>query len=425
MTTVIINIKQLVNVRTENKLLRGNDLANLPIIDNAYLVIEDGLIKGFGEMCALKIDNEQLIINNELQTINNKLETIDANGSTILPTYCDSHTHIVFAASRESEFVDKIKGLSYADIAAKGGGILNSANKLANTSEEDLFDMAYTRLQQLIKLGTGAVEIKSGYGLSVDAELKMLRVIKALKQKSSIPIKATFLGAHAFPVAYKENKQAYIDLILNEMLPQIAKENLADYIDAFCEEGFFNVTQTETICKAGIDAGLKVKIHANQLSLSGGVQLGIKLNALSVDHLEVMDDDAINALANSNTIGTLLPTAAFFLRMDYQPARKLIDAGCAIALATDYNPGSSPSGNMNFVNAISCIQMKMLPEEVINASTINGAYAMEVEKELGSIMIGKKANLIFTKPLPSLAYMPYSFGSNLIDKVMINGTFAD
>ena len=426
MTTVIINIKQLVNVRTENKLLRGNDLANLPIIDNAYLVIEDGLIKDFGEMCALESRNEQLGIRNwELVSKNeqNGIDFIDANGSTILPTYCDSHTHIVFAASRESEFVDKIKGLSYADIAAKGGGILNSANKLANTSEEDLFDMAYTRLQQLIKLGTGAVEIKSGYGLSVDAELKMLRVIKALKQKSSIPIKATFLGAHAFPVAYKENKQAYIDLILNEMLPQIAKENLADYIDAFCEEGFFNVTQTETICKAGIDAGLKVKIHANQLSLSGGVQLGIKLNALSVDHLEVMDDETITALANSNTIGTLLPTAAFFLRMDYQPARKLIDAGCAIALATDYNPGSSPSGNMNFVNAISCIQMKMLPEEVINASTINGAYAMEVEKELGSIMIGKKANLIFTKPLPSLAYMPYSFGSNLIDKVMINGVF--
>ena len=421
MTTVIIHIAQLVNIRTENKLLRGSDLANLPILYNAYLIIEDGLIKGFGEMDELLIENSEVDI--KLKTL--KFEVINARRAAVFPTYCDSHTHIVFAATREREFVDKIKGLSYADIAAKGGGILNSANKLANTSEAELFNMAYKRLQELIKLGTGAIEIKSGYGLSVDAELKMLRVIKELKQKSSIPIKATFLGAHAFPVAYKENKQAYIDLILNEMLPQIAKENLADYIDAFCEEGFFNVTQTETICKAGIDAGLKVKIHANQLSLSGGVQLGVKLNALSVDHLEVMDDDAINALANSNTIGTLLPTAAFFLRMDYQPARKLIDAGCAIALATDYNPGSSPSGNMNFVNAISCIQMKMLPEEVINASTINGAYAMEVEKELGSIMIGKKANLIFTKPLPSLAYMPYSFGSNLIDKVMINGAFVD
>ncbi len=417
MTTIIINIKQLVNVREENKLLRGTELANLPIIDNAYLIVEDGLIKDYGGMASGKWQVE----NDELK--NDTLQTIDANGATILPTYCDSHTHIVFAATRESEFVDKIKGLSYADIAAKGGGILNSAAKLATTSEDDLFDMAFARLTELIKLGTGAIEIKSGYGLSVDGELKMLRVIQRLKQISPIPIKATFLGAHAFPTIYKENKQGYIDLILNEMLPIIAKENLADYIDAFCEEGFFSVDQTETICKAGIDAGLKVKIHANQLHLSGGVQLGVKLQALSVDHLEAMDDEAIETLATSNTIGTLLPTAAFFLRMHYQPARKLIDAGCAIALASDYNPGSSPSGNMNFVNAISCIQMKMLPEEVINASTINGAYAMEVEKELGSISKGKKANLIFTKPLSSLAYMPYSFGNNLIDKVMINGAF--
>ncbi len=413
MITVITNIKQLVNIRTENKLLRGSELANLPIIDNAYLVVEDGLIKGFGEMKNLSTVNSQQSAEN----------IVDANGATVLPTYCDSHTHIVFAASRESEFVDKIKGLTYADIAAKGGGILNSANKLANTSEEELYKLAYERLQQVIKMGTGAIEIKSGYGLSVDAEIKMLRVIKELKKNAGIPIKSTFLGAHAFPVQYKENKEAYIDLILNEMLPAIEKENLADYIDAFCEQGFFDVQQTETICKAGIDAGLKVKIHANQLSSTGAVQLGVKLNALSVDHLEIMDNDAIQSLANSTTIGTLLPTAAFFLRMQYQPARQLIDAGCAIALASDYNPGSSPSGNMNFVNAISCIQMKMLPEEVINASTINGAFAMEVEQEVGSIMIGKKANLIFTKPIPSLAYMPYSFGNNLINKVMVNGSF--
>ncbi|MCX6209389.1 MAG: imidazolonepropionase [Bacteroidetes bacterium] len=413
MTTIITNIKQLVNVRTENKLLRGSELANLPIIDNAYLVVQDGLIKDFGEMKKLStVDSLQLTEN-----------IIDSSGATILPTYCDSHTHIVFAASRESEFVDKINGLTYADIAAKGGGILNSANKLANTSEEDLYNLAYKRLQEVIKLGTGAIEIKSGYGLSVDAEIKMLRVIKELKKNAGIPIKSTFLGAHAFPIQYKENKQAYVNLILKDMLPTIEKENLADYIDAFCEQGFFDIAQTETICKAGINAGLKVKIHANQLSSTGAVQLGVKLNALSVDHLEIMDDDAIKSLASSNTIGTLLPTAAFFLRMHYQPARQLIDAGCAIALASDFNPGSSPSGNMNFVNAVSCIQMKMLPEEVINASTINGAFAMEVENEVGSISVGKKANLIFTKDIPSLAYLPYSFGSNLIDKVMINGVF--
>ncbi|MFY7965215.1 MAG: imidazolonepropionase [Chitinophagaceae bacterium] len=412
MQTIITNIKQLVNVRDENKLLRGKELSNLPIIDNAFLVIENGLIVDYGEMAN---GNWELGIDEK--------EIINANGTTILPSYCDSHTHIVFAASRETEFVDKINGLSYADIAAKGGGILNSAAKLVNTSEDDLFNMAFDRLLQLIQLGTGAIEIKSGYGLSLENELKMLRVIKRLKSVSPIPVKATFLGAHAFPIAYKENNQGYIDIIINEMIPAIAKENLADYIDAFCEEGFFSIAQTESICNAGIHTGLKVKIHANQLSSTGAVQLGVKLNALSVDHLEMMDDDAIQSLANSNTIGTLLPTAAFFLRMDYQPARKLIDAGCAIALASDYNPGSSPSGNMNFVNAISCIQMKMLPEEVINASTINAAYAMEVENELGSITKGKKANLIFTKPIPSLAYIPYSFGSNLIDKVMINGEF--
>ena len=416
MPTVIINIKQLVNVREENKLLRGKDLAELPIINDAFLVIDNGLIADYGSMKEYAIRNKQLAINDKLQTIN----ALDA---TILPTYCDSHTHIVFAASRENEFIDKISGLSYADIAAKGGGILNSAARLANTSEDDLFDMAFNRLQQLIQLGTGAIEIKSGYGLSLENELKMLRIIKRLKDIAPIPVKATFLGAHAFPIAYKENKQDYIDIIINEMIPVIAKENLADYIDAFCEEGFFSIEQTEAICNAGIAAGLKVKIHANQLSSTGAVQLGVKLNALSVDHLEMMDDDAIQSLANSNTIGTLLPTAAFFLRMDYQPARQLINAGCAIALASDYNPGSSPSGNMNFVNAISCIQMKMLPEEVINASTINGAYAMEVEKELGSITKGKRANLIFTKSIPSLAYLPYSFGTNLIDKVMINGEF--
>lgn len=307
--------------------------------------------------------------------------------------------------------------------AAKGGGILNSASKIASATEEELFFSAQTRLNELIKLGTGAIEIKSGYGLSVEGELKMLRVIKQLKKVSPVPVKATFLGAHTYPVAYKENHQGYIDLIIHEMLPLIAKEGLADYIDVFCEDGFFSAAETETICKAGLEYGLKPKIHANQLNLSGGTQAGVKLGAVSVDHLETMDEDAIQTLANSSTIGTLLPTAAFFLRMPFQPARQLIDAGCAIALASDYNPGSSPSGNMNLVVAMSCIQMKMLPEEAINAATMNAAYAMEVENELGSITVGKKAHLIFTKKIPSLAYLPYAFGNNLIDRVMINGQF--
>ena len=410
MKTLITNIKQLVNVRKENELLRGTALTNLPILENAFLIIEDDKILDFGKLTS------------EIQELQFD-EQIDANAATILPTYCDSHTHIVFAASRENEFVDKIKGFTYAEIAAKGGGILNSAAKLQSITEEELYQSSAQRLHQLIKLGTGAIEIKSGYGLNLEAEMKMLRVIKRLKENFPISIKATFLGAHAFPLNYKENKEAYVDLIINEMIPVIAKENLANYIDVFCEQGFFSIEQTKKVCEAGIEAGLKVKLHANQLSSSGAVELGVQLNALSVDHLEIMDLNAIHTLAQSNTIGTLLPTAAFFLRMNFQPARQLIDAGCAIALASDFNPGSSPSGNINLVNSMSCIQMKMLPEEVINASTINGAFAMEVEDEVGSITVGKKANLIFTKPIPSLAYLQYSFGENLIDKVMINGKF--
>ncbi len=408
-TTLISNIKLLVNTPDENKLLRGKELSKLPCIANAYLILEEGIITGMGECSEIQ---------NPKSTFKN---IIDATGQYVLPAWCDSHTHLVFAASREEEFVDKIKGLSYADIAAKGGGILNSAKKLQDATETELFNLAWKRLEEVSKLGTGAIEIKSGYGLSVDGELKMLRVIKRLKEKSVLSIKSTFLGAHTYPLEYKDNHQGYIDLILNEMLPVIAKEKLADYIDVFCETGFFSPEETEIICRAGMRNGLKPKIHANQLNLSGGTQAGVKLNALSVDHLETMDEDAITTLAGSNTIGTLLPTAAFFLRMPFQPARKLIDAGCAIALASDYNPGSSPSGNMNLVTAMSCIQMKMLPEEAINAATINGAYAMELQDEVGSIMIGKKANLIFTKPISSLAYLPYAFGSNLIDKVMING----
>ena len=416
MATLIINIKQLVGVRGTNKpdshkVLRGKELAELPVTENAYLVIEAGSIAEYGEMSSIQ--------NSTLKTQNK----IDAAGQMVLPCWCDSHTHLVFASSREEEFVDKIKGMSYAEIAARGGGILNSARKLNDTSEDELFSNAWRRLEEVSKLGTGAIEIKSGYGLTIEGELKMLRVIKKLKERSVLSIKATFLGAHTYPLEYKENHQGYIDCIINEMLPVIAKEKLADYIDVFCETGFFSPEETETICRAGMGYGLKPKLHANQLSPSGGVEVGVKLKALSVDHLETVDEKTIETLGTSETIGTLLPTAAFFLRMPFPPARKLIDAGCAIALASDYNPGSSPSGNMNLVISMACIQMKMLPEEAINAATINGAYAMELENEVGSIAVGKKANLIFTKPIPSLAYLPYSFGTSLIEKVMINGEF--
>lgn len=413
MATLITDIKTLVNTHEGTSLLKGAALAQLPVINDAYLLIENDVISEFGSM-------------KDLPSIAAKIPAKDiyhGGGRFVLPAWCDSHTHIVYDGSREEEFVDKIKGLSYAEIAARGGGILNSARKVQEASEDALFIQAWQRLEEVSKMGTGAIEIKSGYGLTVDAELKMLRVIKKLREKSGLLIKSTFLGAHTYPSAYKENHQGYIDLIIHEMLPVIAREKLADYIDVFCETGFFSPEETETICRAGMQYGLKPKIHANQLSLSKGTETGVKLGAVSVDHLETMDDVAINALAHSKTIGTLLPTAAFFLRMPFQPARKLIDAGCAIALATDYNPGSSPAGNMNFVISLACIQMKMLPEEAINAATINGAYAMELNDMAGSITAGKKANLIITKPVPSLAYLPYSFGSNLVDKVMINGQF--
>jgi imidazolonepropionase len=348
-------------------------------------------------------------------------KVIDASGQFVLPSWCDSHTHIVFAGSRENEFVDKIKGLTYAEIAANGGGILNSATLLNQTSEEELFQLAQERLESLMRLGTGAIEIKSGYGLSVASELKILRVIKKLKENSKLIIKSTFLGAHTFPIQFKDNRERYIDQIIKEMLPVISKEKLADYIDVFCEAGFFTPLEMEQICLAGLQYGLRPKLHINQLNSIGGLQKAIELNAISVDHLETMTSRDISDLSKSNTIGTLLPTAAFFLRMPYQPARALIDNNCAIALASDFNPGSSPSGNMNFVVSLSCIQMKMLPEEAINAATINGAYAMGIESEAGSITVGKKANLIITKPIPSISYFPYAFGSNLIDKVLING----
>lgn len=411
---LIFNIRQLAGIHTVAAPLRGAALAQLPVLDNAWVQIEGDRIAAFGPMRALPPD---------LALLTGTPDGVDATGCFVLPAWCDSHTHLVFAGSRESEFVDKINGLSYAEINAKGGGILNSARRLADTPEDRLFTTAWQRLEELSRLGTGAVEIKSGYGLTVEGELKMLRVIKRLKERSRLEIKATFLGAHAYPEGYRDDHPGYIDLIVREMLPAIAAEGLADYIDVFCEEGFFSVAETETIVRAGLAAGLQPKIHANQLHLSGGVEAGVRLGALSVDHLETMDGAAIGALAGSPTIGTLLPTAAFFLRMPFQPARALIDAGCAIALASDFNPGSSPSGNMNLVVAMACTGMRMLPEEAINAATLNGAFAMSLGESLGSIAVGKIANLIITKPIPSLAYLPYAFGSNLIDRVMIKGEF--
>jgi imidazolonepropionase len=392
-------------------------MATLPCIENAFVLIEDGVIADYGAMYELEMKVPQL-----------PKYIIDAKDSFILPAWCDSHTHLIFAASRESEFIDKIKGISYAEIAARGGGILNSAQKLNNATEDELFNQAWKRLQEVSQLGTGAIEIKSGYGLTVESELKMLRVIKRLKEKSNLLIKSTFLGAHTYPIQFKENHGGYIDNIINEMLPVIAQDKLADYIDVFCETGFFAPEEMETICKAGMRYGLKPKLHVNQLNSIGGIEMGLQLNAVSLDHLETLTGEDISRLGNQNkknnqTICTLLPTAAFFLRMGFPNARALMDAGCSIALASDFNPGSSPSGNMNLVLAMACIQMKMLPEEAINAATINGAFAMELGNVAGSITIGKKANLIFTKPIPSLAYLPYAFGSNLIDQVMINGEY--
>lgn len=412
MAVLISNIGQLLNVRETFSLLRGKELQHLPSIKNAFLIVEGEHIAAFGPMEAL------LYASSDFE------EQVDARGRLVLPTWCDSHTHLVFAGSREGELVDKIRGLGYAEIAAKGGGILHSAEKLRNTSEEELFRQARQRLNEVIALGTGAIEIKSGYGLDVEGEMKMLRVIRRLKDVSPIPIKATFLGAHALPTTYKDDRAGYLRLIREEMLPAIGRERLADYIDVFCETGFFTPTEMEDICLEGKKYGLKPKLHVNQLHSIGGIEAGLKLNALTLDHLETLTQSDISLLsAAEKTTCTLLPTAAFFLRMQFQPARDLLDAGCAVALASDFNPGSSPSGNMNFVVALSCIQMRMLPEEAINAATLNGAYAMELENEVGSITVGKKANLIITRPVPSPAYLPYAFGTNLIERVMANGVW--
>lgn len=384
----------------------GKAMQGLPVLQNAYLLAESGKIRSFGPMadCPARAD-----------------EVIDATGRAVLPAWCDSHTHIVFARSREEEFVDRIKGLSYEEIARRGGGILNSAQRLRATSEDTLFESAWQRLREAISYGTGAIEIKSGYGLSVEGELKMLRVIRRLREASPIPVKATFLGAHALPPEYKGDRQAYIKLIVNDMLPRIAEEGLADYIDAFCEKGFFSVDETANVIEAGARYGLKAKVHTNQFNSMGGIEACVERGAISVDHLEVVNDAEVAALKKGNTLPTLLPSAPFFIGGHYQPARRLIDAGLPVALATDYNPGSTPSGRMQFVLSLACIRCGMLPEEAICAATLNGARAMELENELGSLAPGKRASFILTAPIPSLAYLPYAFGADLAERVYIDG----
>lgn len=408
MTTLIINIKELLQVReTAISKVSGAEMAILPTIKNAFLVVKDKLIADFGAMENLPPIHAD--------------KTIDATGKIVLPSWCDSHTHIVYAGNREQEFVDRINGMTYEEIANRGGGILNSAKKLNESTEEEIYNQSKARLEEVMRLGTGAVEIKSGYGLTVEGELKMLRVIQRLAQNYPITIKATFLGAHAFPLQYSANHKGYIDLIIDEILPEIAKNKLAEFIDVFCETGYFTVEETQQIMEAGIKFGLKPKIHVNQFNSIGGIQAGIKYNALSVDHLEIMTTEDIEALKNTETMPVALPSCSYFLSIPYTPARKMIATGLPIALATDYNPGSTPSGNMNFVVATACIKMKMTPEEAINAATINGAYAMGISETHGSITIGKIANLIITKPIPSYYQLPYAFGSNLIDTVLIDG----
>lgn len=408
MITLIQNIKELLQVREPNiTKVSGAEMAILPSLKNAFLVIENDVITDFGLMENCPKINSDLVI--------------DVTGKIVLPTWCDSHTHLVYAGNREQEFVDRINGMTYEEIANRGGGILNSAQKLNDTSEEEIYNQSKKRLEEVMQLGTGAIEIKSGYGLTVEGELKMLRVIKKLAENYPIKIKATFLGAHAFPLEYKENHQAYIDLIINEMLPKIALENLADYIDVFCETGYFSVSETERIMEAGKALGLIPKIHVNQFNAIGGIAACVKHGALSVDHLEVVTEDDIEVLKNSETMPVALPSCSYFLSIPYTPARQMLQVGLPLALATDFNPGSTPSGNMNFVVATACIKMKMTPEEAINAATINGAYAMGISGTHGSITRGKKANLIITKPLNSYYELPYSFGSNLIENVLING----
>lgn len=408
LSLLIKNIKELLQVRDSNiSVIKGKDMKILPSIKNAYLLIDHDTIVDYGFM-----DHIQDLTADE---------EIDASGKIVLPTWCDSHTHIVYAGNREQEFVDRINGLSYEDIANRGGGILNSAEILQNTNEDDLYIQSAKRLRNVIKLGTGAIEIKSGYGLTVEAELKMLRVIKRLKKEFPIKVRATLLAAHAVPKEFKNNKAAFVDLVINKMIPEVAKERLATYIDVFCEKGYFDLEDTERILQAGTKHGLIPKIHVNQFNAFGGIGVGVKYHALSVDHLEELNQDDIEVLKGSKTMPVALPSCSYFLSIPYTNGRQLIDAGLPLALATDYNPGSTPSGNMNFVISTACIKMKLTPEEAINAATINGAYAMGIENMYGSITRGKKANVIITKEVPSYGFLPYAFGDNHIDQVIING----
>ena len=408
MTTLFINIKELVQVRELDVMkVSGKNMSILPIIKNAFLIIKDNVIVDFGSMNKLGIKKSDKVV--------------DLTGKLVLPTWCDSHTHLVFADTREEEFVNRIKGLTYQEIAERGGGILNSSKKLQNKPEIELFEDASKRLKKLIKNGTGAIEIKSGYGLTLESELKILRVIKKLKENFLLPIKATFLGAHAIPNEYKEKRAEYIQLIIDKMIPEIAKEKLADYIDVFCEKGYFTTIETDQILKAGRKYGLIPKIHVNQFNSIGGIKVGVNNNALSVDHLEVLTDEDLNILSKSDTMPVALPSCSFFLGIPYTNARKLIDANIPLAIASDYNPGSSPSGNMNFVVSLACIKMRMTPEEAINAATINAAHALNLSDKIGSISKGKIANFIITKPIKSYSSVPYAFADNYVEKVYLSG----
>lgn len=405
---LIKNIKTLVGILPQGVLrLCGSEMNTLNTLDNAYLIVEDGFIKEFGKM---------------EQCPDYKGETIDASGKMVFPSFCDSHTHIVFAGSREGEFLDKINGLSYEEIAKRGGGILNSARLLHETSEDELYRQALRRLKMVIGFGTGAIEIKSGYGLSTEDELKMLRVIKRLSQATPATVKATFLGAHAFPQEYKNGREdEYIDLLCNEMLPKVAEQQLAEYVDVFCDKGFFTVEQTARILETAQKYGIRGKIHANELDFSGGVQVGVRYNALSVDHLESSGEKEIEALKGSKTMPTGLPGCSFFLNLPYAPLKQMINSGLSVALATDFNPGSTPSGNMKMVLSLACIKMRLTPAQAINAATINGAYALGISDTHGSITAGKAANLFITTEIPSIAYIPYSYTEPMVDTVILNG----
>lgn len=402
---LIKNIKTLLGVADSGvERLRGKEMSSVGTLEDAYLQVEDGIIAGYGVMDDYDFDETIYYV-------------VDATNDLVMPTFCDSHTHLVYPRSREDEYVMRIKGESYESIAEKGGGILNSALALESMSEDNLYHDAMKRVKRCMQTGTGAIEIKSGYGLSVESEMKMLRVIKRIKESVIIPVCSTFLGAHAIPVKYKDNHDGYIDLIINKMLPQIGDEKLADYIDVFCDKGFFTVAQTEKLLEAGARYGLRPKIHANELDVSGGVEVGVKNGALSVDHLERIEQPQIDMLGKSSTVATLLPGAAFFLGLPYAPARKLIDAGATVALASDFNPGSSPSSSMKFIMSLATLKMKMTPEEVLNAATINGAYAMGLGAEMGSISVGKRASFIITDAIPSLSYFTYAYSSDMIFKV--------